>query len=242
MENSDQKPAASGAGRRLGLRILGLFVLSAWMFGLGVWVGRGTAPLRFDITKLETELAEMTARLLQEEQQRTTIAQEAAGDWANLDFYEALKKSGDDPLPDPEGPRDTGDAAADRSETAKPKKSLKAATRTAAAPPMAVKEPPAVKSPSASSPPVKPPPAAPPPAAAGELTIQVASLKDPGDAARLVQTLQARGFAAYRVTGQITGKGTWYRVRVGAFKDRGTAQAVLERLKNQKFDGLVISP
>jgi cell division protein FtsN len=31
-------------------------------------------------------------------------------------------------------------------------------------------------------------------------------------------------------------------VRVGAFKDRGTAQAVLERLKNQKFDGLVISP
>lgn len=242
MENSDQKPAASGAGRRLGLRILGLFVLSAWMFGLGVWVGRGTAPLRFDITKLETELAEMTARLLQEEQQRTTIAQEAAGDWANLDFYEALKKSGDDPLPDPEGPRDTGGAAADRSETAKPKKSLKAATRTAAAPPQAVKEPPAVKSPSASSPPVKPPPAAPPPAAAGELTIQVASLKDPGDAARLVQTLQARGFAAYRVTGQITGKGTWYRVRVGAFKDRGTAQAVLERLKNQKFDGLVISP
>jgi len=232
MENSDQKPAASGAGRRLGLRILGLFVLSAWMFGLGVWVGRGTAPLRFDITKLETELAEMTARLLQEEQQRTTIAQEAAGDWANLDFYEALKKSGDDPLPDPEGPRDTGGAAADRSETAKPKKSLKAATRTAAAPPAAVKEPPAAKPPSAAS----------PPAAAGELTIQVASLKDPGDAARLVQTLQARGFAAYRVTGQITGKGTWYRVRVGAFKDRGTAQAVLERLKNQKFDGLVISP
>ena len=135
MENSDQKPAASGAGRRLGLRILGLFVLSAWMFGLGVWVGRGTAPLRFDIAKLETELAEMTARLLQEEQQRTTIAQEAAGDWANLDFYEALKKSGDDPLPDPEGPRDTGGTAADRSETAKPKKSLKAATRTAAAPP-----------------------------------------------------------------------------------------------------------
>lgn len=232
MENSDQKPAASGAGRRLGLRILGLLVLSAWMFGLGVWVGRGTAPLRFDIAKLETELAEMTARLLQEEQQRTTIAQEAAGDWANLDFYEALKKSGDDPLPDPEGPRDTGGTAADRSETAKPKKSLKAATRTAAAPPTAVKEPPAAK----------PPPASSPPAAAGELTIQVASLKDPADAARLVQTLQARGFAAYRVTGQITGKGTWYRVRVGAFKDRGTAQAVLERLKNQKFDGLVISP
>lgn len=232
MENSDQKPAASGAGRRLGLRILGLLVLSAWMFGLGVWVGRGTAPLRFDIAKLETELAEMTARLLQEEQQRTTIAQEAAGDWANLDFYEALKKSGDDPLPDPEGPRDTGGTAADRSETAKPKKSLKAATRTAAAPPTAVKEPPAAK----------PPPASSPPAAAGELTIQVASLKDPADAARLVQTLQARGFAAYRVTGQITGKGTWHRVRVGAFKDRGTAQAVLERLKNQKFDGLVISP
>lgn len=231
MATSDQKAAPSGGGRRLALRILGFFALSAWMFGLGVWVGRGTAPLRFDIAKLETELAEMKARLLQEEQQRTALTQEAAGDWANLDFYEALKKSGDDPLPDPGGPRDAGEAAAVRSETARPKMSLKEATRTA------VRPPPPVNAPQ----PATPPATAAPPAADGELTIQVASLKDPADAARLVVSLQAKGFAAYRVTGQIPGTGTWYRVRVGAFKDRTSAQVVLERLKKEKFGGLVVS-
>jgi cell division septation protein DedD len=69
----------------------------------------------------------------------------------------------------------------------------------------------------------------------------VASLKDPADAARLVLSLQAKGFAAYRVTAQVPGSGTWHRVRVGVFKDRAAAQAVLERLKNEKFGGLVVS-
>jgi cell division septation protein DedD len=227
MGTGKQKPA-SGTGRRLGLKILGFFALSAWMFGLGVWVGRGTAPLRFDIAKLETELAEMKARLLTEEQQRTALTQEAAGDWSNLDFYEALKKSGDDPLPNPGAPP-AGAEATDSGNTARTKKSLKLATRTTPPPPGTAKPAPA-----------KPQPAA-QPAADGELTIQVASLKDPADAARLVLSLQAKGFAAYRVSAQVPASGTWHRVRVGAFKDRAAAQAVLERLKNEKFDGLVVS-
>jgi cell division septation protein DedD len=73
------------------------------------------------------------------------------------------------------------------------------------------------------------------------LTIQVASLKDPADAARLVLSLQAKGFAAYRVSAQVPASGTWHRVRVGVFKDRAAAQAVLERLKNEKFGGLVVN-
>ena len=233
MKNTDENPSASEARRRLVLRIVGLFALSAWMFGLGVWVGRGTAPLRFDIEKLETELAEMKARLLQEEQQRDLIAREAANDRSQLDFYEALKKPGEEPLPELAAPARPGDAAGEPSQTAKPKRSLKAATRNTPPPAAAVKPPPAAKT---------QPPAAPPPRVAeGELTIQVASLKDPADAARLVRTLQAKGFPAYRTTGQIPGKGTWYRVRVGAFKDRGAAQGVLERLKREKFSGLVVS-
>lgn len=235
MGTGKQKPA-SGTGRRLGLKILGFFALSAWMFGLGVWVGRGTAPLRFDIAKLETELAEMKARLLAEEQQRTALTQEAAGDWSNLDFYEALRKTGDDPLPNPEAPTAAaGAAATDSGNAARTKKSLKLATRATPPPPGTTKP-----APTAKPPPAKPPPAA-QPAADGELTIQVASLKDPADAARLVLSLQAKGFAAYRVRAQVPASGTWHRVRVGAFKDRAAAQAVLERLKNEKFGGLVVS-
>jgi hypothetical protein len=119
MATGKQK-ATSATGRSLGLKILGFLALSAWMFGLGVWVGRGTAPLRFDIAKLETELAELKGRLMAEEQQRTALTQEAAGDWSNLDFYEALKKTGDEPLPNPKAPpaaagaADTGSGEATR--------------------------------------------------------------------------------------------------------------------------------
>ncbi|MGD8541452.1 MAG: SPOR domain-containing protein [Desulfobacteraceae bacterium] len=238
MATGKQK-ATSATGRSLGLKILGFLALSAWMFGLGVWVGRGTAPLRFDIAKLETELAELKGRLMAEEQQRTALTQEAAGDWSNLDFYEALKKTGDEPLPNPKAPPAAAGAADTGSgEATRTKKSLKLATRTAPSPPGAVKAAPAAKTPPAA--PAKPQPA-PQPAGDGGLTIQVASLKDPADAARLVLSLQAKGFAAYRVTAQVPGSGSWHRVRVGVFKDRAAAQAVLERLKNEKFGGLVVS-
>ena len=37
-------------------RYLTIVFISAWMFILGVFVGRGTAPVKFDIKKLSREL------------------------------------------------------------------------------------------------------------------------------------------------------------------------------------------
>ena len=50
--------------------IVSIFFISAWMFALGILVGRGTAPVRFDIHQLQKELAELKKKTLKEELRR----------------------------------------------------------------------------------------------------------------------------------------------------------------------------
>jgi cell division septation protein DedD len=71
-------------------------------------------------------------------------------------------------------------------------------------------------------------------AAAGELTIQVAALKERDEAERIVKRLQARGYDAY--VAEPTAGTAMFRVRVGHFADRSQADAVAVRLaKEEKF-------
>jgi DedD protein len=69
------------------------------------------------------------------------------------------------------------------------------------------------------------PPAAlaPPPGDPGDFTIQVGASKDRTEAQRLVQRARAAGLKAYVTEAELGAKGTWYRVRVGAFKDKDSA-------------------
>jgi cell division septation protein DedD len=69
------------------------------------------------------------------------------------------------------------------------------------------------------------PPAAlaPPPGDPGDFTIQVGASKDRVEAQRLVQRARAAGLKAYVTEAELGEKGTWYRVRVGAFKDKDSA-------------------
>jgi len=66
-----------------------MFVVSAWMFFLGVLTGRGCAPLQVDVKSLQSRLAELS----QKEQKYYKINQKAAQDKSALGFYEALKKT-----------------------------------------------------------------------------------------------------------------------------------------------------
>jgi len=72
-------------------------------------------------------------------------------------------------------------------------------------------------------------------------TIQVSSLKDPKAAAKTVEALKQKGYAAYRITAHVAEKGTWYRVRVGPFRDKDSAQKQLSRLKNDQYNAILIS-
>jgi cell division septation protein DedD len=213
-----------------------IFVVCAWMFFIGVLVGRDQAPVKFDIDGIQKKLAASRENLRKKELLRTKGKTEVAKDKTKLDFYEALKDNREDiqigtktlaapvpkkidPLPEKKSPE---------------KKSRENTKRLAK------------KSETAKTPPSKP---SPKPQADTkrkkrtsdkEYTIQVASVKKVRDADRLVADLKKRGFRAYRAIGKIPGKGIWYRVRVGAYSSKTAAGRTLNKLKKAGMKPIVI--
>jgi cell division protein FtsN len=64
-------------------------------------------------------------------------------------------------------------------------------------------------------------------------TLQVASMKDHQKAVRLSGRLSKKGFPSYVLSAEIPGKGVYYRVRVGHYATRKSAEKALEQLKRQ---------
>ena len=71
------------------------------------------------------------------------------------------------------------------------------------------------------------------PALAGTWTIQASATNDPVTAVVLARRLRAKGYDAYTAQSPIGGV-TWYRVRVGRFKDRASAKVVERRLRSEE--------
>lgn len=218
-----------------------IFLVCAWMFAIGVLVGRGTAPVKFDIAKLETKLKASGEDLKKQGEQRAQAESEIAEDKTNFDFYEALKENPDDnkidrltppkvvakkiqPSREP-APSDPGESAPEP-----PDPSVKTNGKTGLAPAEAAKEPSASKVDSEEKIPTE----------GKAYTIQVASVKDMQDADRLVADLKKKGFPAYRVIAMIPGKGVWFRVRVGAYPSREAGGSTLEKLKKAGKKPIVV--
>ncbi len=70
--------------------------------------------------------------------------------------------------------------------------------------------------------------------------LQVASMKDGAAATALVEKLKQQGYPAYRESIEIPDKGVWYRVRVGAYPDRETAEAVQSQMGAVAQNAMVI--
>jgi cell division protein FtsN len=209
--------------------IVSIFFISAWMFVLGILVGRGTAPVRFDIHQIQKELAELKKKTLKEALHRFKIDKETLEDKPDLDFYEALKTSKEE-ISLPEQPVKEG-------KTPPPPEAAEAKALSGAD--TAEPEPVRRKA-SASEPKKNPTPAAPAGQSDEQLSIQVASVKEGKDADRLVAQLKSKGFPAYRTLAKIPGKGIWFRVRVGPYKNRGEADRTLRRLKDIKLTGFLV--
>jgi cell division septation protein DedD len=90
------------------------------------------------------------------------------------------------------------------------------------------------------SPALAPPIASAAPASSGAFTIQVAAFQDSPSAEQMVAGLRGKGFPAYQIRSETPEKGVWYRVRVGAFKDRGAAAAMLQQLAAAQIKGIVV--
>ena len=204
------------------VRYLLVFFVAAWMFVLGVLVGRGTAPVHFDIQALQKELAGLRDAMVKKERDAVEKAIQGKNQKAPLEFYEALKKDGPDTtMQIPEAPTSTGGPSAPEKTTEAVKPSHKSRPAIMAKKSILPDKPKAGKNPSAK--PVES-------GTRGHLTIQVASLKDGAAAERIVANLKKGGYPAYLSRNYISGKGLWFRVRVGSYKDRKEAASDLNRL------------
>ena len=219
-----------------------IFLLCAWMFVVGVLVGRGTAPLGFKIDGVQSKL-EIAGRTLQDRPEGPAPGEsDLAKDKSKLDFYEALPEDREDtrieekksdrvvskkvePAPAKKPVKTTAKKPDKKSapekqsgKTATPgkKESTKKKTKQSIA---------AKKSPV--------------PSGKG-YTVQVAAFKKEKDADNLVKKLKGRGYDAYRTLTKIEGRGIWFRVRVGKYKNRSEAQWAANKLKKSGMRPMVV--
>jgi len=238
-----KKPFLVLSRRAIAGWLVAVFFVCAWMFAIGVLVGRGTSPLKIDISELQKKLADAREELAIQELEQAAEKSDAVKDKTELEFYEALKKNREDiDIPEvPSAPLVEKKTEPPAPQTPpKPKKeSKKRLTRTqleAAEPAAAPEKPPAET--------VLPQP----PAAQSKTqeagkpyTIQVAAFKAAGDADKLVAELKQKKFSAYRAIGKVPGKGIWYRVRVGEYPNRAEAGKMLASLKKEGLKPVIVN-
>jgi hypothetical protein len=189
--------------KRFFLWVCGIIAIAAWMFFLGVMVGRGTAPVSFDVEKLRKELISLKEELLQKEKKDAEKEAEKFSKKLDLDFYETLTEK--------------KEQARLKNIVPNPVQTKKLQTESITEKETVVTE------------------------TGGTLTLQVASLKDPRKAEKLIHNLQRKGYDAHSHTVQIPGRGIWHRVCVGHFNSSTDAQNMLDRLRqDEKFDPIVL--
>ena len=213
-----------------------IFFVCAWMFIIGVLVGRDMVPVKFDIAGIQKKLEATREDLDKKEQLRTQGKSGVVKDKTKLDFYEALRDNREDTQIGKKKPSPSTKKKIDSPPEKKPpvkksreveKRLVKKTETPKTAPPKPLRKPPAdSKSKTRSS--VK------------AYTIQVASVKNVRDADRLVADLKKKRFRAYRAIGKIPGKGIWYRVRVGNYETKSSAGRTLNKLKKEGLKPIVI--
>ena len=189
-----------------------LFFTSAWMFILGVLVGRGYDPVQIDIKSLQNRLAELSKK----EQNYYKIDQDAASDKTSFGFYEDLKKT---------EKKDSKNRITSSLSSKKPlKKKTYSVRRTSENKKSDTTQKNKVQKNKVQK----------------NYTIQVASLKDSKIADKLVVNLKKMGYPAYKLKAVIPDKGTWFRIRIGSYKDKADARTIINRLKKDKFNVMLV--
>ncbi len=223
-EKALSKKRKSSSRKGLALWIFLIFFVSAWMFILGILVGRGTAPVQFDIEKLQNELAALKEDVVREELERFKIDSNAADNKTEMNFYEELKVT-----------KEEDSLNIDTSEQKKeplPENTVSEPKKIGPS-----EEALSVKAHQES----KPETISKTDITNKNLTIQVASFKDPNVADKMVEELKKKGFPAYRSIGKVPGKGLWYRVRIGYFSTKSEADSMLKMLKKDRLDAILVN-
>ena len=245
-----KKPFIVLSRRKIAGWVFLIFFLCAWMFILGILVGRGTAPVKFDIAALEKKIEASKEGDGSDQRKKPTPKNPViVKDKTKLEFYEALKENKVDPevpaLKKPEAAKGKIKKPAEKAVPREPNKETapKATSARSTSQKAGTQKP----DPSASSQTQKPAKKKEEVAAVARTnatgpvyTIQAASVKDPKDADRLVQKLKKGGYPAYRVIGKIPGKGIWFRVRIGEYKRKSEALSVMNKMKKEGLKPILV--
>jgi cell division protein FtsN len=198
-----------------------LFVM-AWIFVLGVFVGRGFLPgadsslmdLKTQVTKLQ-ELMARNKRVEPESQKKESIDEKLA-------FYEKLESKKDEARTQP-GMLNPQDGVKNESSEGTGSELSKKQNAVRVDPPQPRREE------------IKTAPSA----GKGLYTLQLASLEEKRKAETMVKDLTSRGFDAYLHEVRVKGK-TYFRVRCGRFMTRDDAGVYASKLlKEAKLRGLI---
>ena len=211
--SGEKKPSKETGRKGTTTWICLILFASVWMFVLGIFVGRGTAPVQFNIENIQKDLTALKDAVIKEGQERFKIGRDPASTKMELGFYEALKETRPSVQHKVKPP--------ERKKTVSPQQKAKVQ-------PAQNVEKPALSSKQTQA------------AAGAGFTIQVASLKDMKAAVELSEMLKKKGYQAYTVSAKIPGKGTWHRIRIGHFRTKAEALGALNRLKNKKLKGFLV--
>jgi cell division protein FtsN len=197
--------------RRWGVIFLVFFFISAWMFFLGVLVGRNTAPVEFDMDKIRKELAYLRKQALKAEESAQKINLEKEP----LEFYEVLPKKvcENDSLVTVDLKNDGISKPVNIVTKKALKKSHETVRRT-----IKKKENISV---------------------INHFSIQVASSRNKEDADRLVKRYIQRGFPSYMTSVEVKGTG-WHRVKIGPYETLDEAESILPKVKKFKGDAFIM--
>ena len=213
-----------------------IFFVCAWMFIVGVLVGRDTAPIKFDIAGIQKKLEAAKEDLENKERSRIQGKSGITKDKTKLDFYEALRDNREDTQLDKKKLSSSISKKAEPLPAKKPPRSIddKADRKIIGKKPPPAKKPskPPQKPSSVSKSKIRP--------SVKTYTIQAASVKNARDADRLVAELKKTGFHAYRAIGKVPGKGIWYRVRVGKYRNKADASNTMQKLKRAGIKPILI--
>jgi len=202
----------------------GALFFMAWMFALGVLVGRGLLPgADSALTELKTRVAKIqetagkSKRGETESQPKETIDE-------TLAFYERLESKKEEAKKSEHrgaiSKNGAGQAPAGQAKVESPRKDAPAGVERPRAGAAGL-------------------PAA-PPEGKGAYTVQLASLEDRAKAEIMVRNLLSKGHDAYSYEVRLQGK-TYYRVRCGRFATRAEADKYAEGLfRTTNIRGLVI--
>jgi len=215
-----EKSSSQWTRKGLALWICVIFFACVWMFVLGIFVGRETFPVKFDMEKLQNELAALKEAVIRRERDRYKLDSPSENNKADLEFYDDLKNTGGEEKLKTDMPQNKPTPLPQKtvSNTKKTLASRKAAT-------IRKKKTATIKTSATEN---------------KNFTIQVAALKDLKMADNMLAKLKKRGYPAYRSMGKIPGKGIFYRIRIGSFKNRADAGSTFNRLKKENIKAIIV--